>query len=88
MEWRCPCVPTYLNPRCEWDKVNSLARRAVLTCLVDRGLYAALLGDGSKLYSGSRAGLKLLTARVLPGSQLVELRYDATGSWSDPTRHS
>jgi dihydrofolate reductase len=39
---------------------------------------AALLGDGSKLYSGSRAGLKLLAARVLPDSQLVELRYDAT----------
>jgi dihydrofolate reductase len=41
---------------------------------------AALLGDGSKLYAGSRAGLKLLAARVLPDSQLVELRYDATGA--------
>ena len=40
---------------------------------------AALLGDGSKVYSGSRAGLKLIAARVLPDSQLVELRYDATG---------
>ncbi|MGI5132246.1 dihydrofolate reductase family protein [Pseudonocardia sp. CA-107938] len=41
---------------------------------------AALLGSGSKLYSGSRAGLALLAARVLPDSQLVELRYDATGA--------
>lgn len=39
---------------------------------------AALVGDGSKLYARSRAGLRLLEARVLPGSQLVELRYDAT----------
>lgn len=38
----------------------------------------ALVGDGSKLYSGSPAGLGLLEARVLPDSQLVELRYDAS----------
>ncbi len=55
--------------------------------LLERGLVdelivlvgAALLGDGSKLYSGSRAGLELIGARVLPDSQLVELRYDASG---------
>lgn len=41
---------------------------------------AALLGDGSKLYGGERAGLQLLGAEVLPGSQLVELRYDAAGA--------
>lgn len=41
---------------------------------------AALLGDGSKLYSGPRAGLHLLDAKVLPDSQLVELRYNATGT--------
>lgn len=41
---------------------------------------AALLGDGSKLYVGERAGLQLLGAEVLPGSQLVELRYDAAGA--------
>lgn len=41
---------------------------------------AALVGDGSTLYSGPRAGLRLLEAHVLPGSQLVELRYDATGT--------
>lgn len=35
----------------------------------------ALLGDGSKLYRGSPAGLELSSARVVPGSQLVELRY-------------
>lgn len=53
--------------------------------LLERGLVdelivlvgPALLGDGSKLYSGPRAGLTLLSARVLPGSQLVALRYDA-----------
>jgi dihydrofolate reductase len=53
--------------------------------LLERGLVnelivlvgAALLGAGSKLYTGPRAGLRLLEARVLPGSQLVELRYDA-----------
>lgn len=38
---------------------------------------AAVLGDGSKLYRGSRLGLRLTSARVLPDSQLVELRYDA-----------
>ena len=41
---------------------------------------AKLLGDGSKIYSGPSAGLRLLKARVLPDSQLVELRYDASGS--------
>ena len=44
---------------------------------------AALLGDGSKLYSGAGAGLRLLGARVLPGSQLVELRYDASNAGTD-----
>ncbi|TNM67304.1 hypothetical protein FHN55_10935 [Streptomyces sp. NP160] len=43
---------------------------------------AALLGDGSALYRGPRAGLSLLGARVLEGSQLVELRYDASGATS------
>ena len=38
----------------------------------------ALLGDGSKIYSGPRGGLRLIGARVLPDSELVELRYDAT----------
>jgi len=38
----------------------------------------ALLGAGSKLYSGARSELRLLEARVLPDSQLVLLRYDAT----------
>jgi dihydrofolate reductase len=38
----------------------------------------ALLGDGTKLYAGARASLRLLEARVLPDSQLVLLRYDAT----------
>ena len=41
---------------------------------------SALLGDGSKVYSGPRAALRLLDARVLPDSELVELRYDATGA--------
>lgn len=53
--------------------------------LLERGLVdelivlvgPVLLGDGSTLYTGPRAGLTLLSARVLPGSQLVELRYDA-----------
>lgn len=40
----------------------------------------ALLGDGSKLFSGGRWPLRLLDARVLEDSQLVRLRYDAT--WS------
>lgn len=35
----------------------------------------ALLGDGEPLYSGARAPLRLLDAAVLPGSQLVRLRY-------------
>lgn len=35
----------------------------------------ALLGAGNKLYAGSRAGLQLADARVLPGSELVKLRY-------------
>ncbi len=38
----------------------------------------ALLGDGTKLYSGARTQLRLLEARVLPDSQLVLLRYDAS----------
>lgn len=38
---------------------------------------AALLGDGENLYSGPRAQLALLDAEVLPGSQLVRLRYSA-----------
>lgn len=41
---------------------------------------AALLGDGSKLHSGPRAGLRLLEARVLDDSELVLLRYDASDS--------
>lgn len=40
----------------------------------------AMLGDGVPVYRGPRAGLRLRSARVLTGSQLVELRYDA-----DPT---
>lgn len=43
---------------------------------------AALLGDGSKVYTGPRAGLRLRGARVLPHSELVELRY-ATVSEDD-----
>lgn len=38
---------------------------------------AALLGEGSKMYAGGRAGLRLLEASVLPDSELVKLRYDA-----------
>ena len=38
---------------------------------------SALLGDGSKIYTGPRAGLRLLEARVLPDSELVVLRYNA-----------
>jgi hypothetical protein len=38
----------------------------------------ALLGDGTKLFTGSRRPLRLLEARVLEDSQLVLLRYDAT----------
>jgi hypothetical protein len=40
----------------------------------------ALLGDGTKLFSGARRQLRLLDVRVLEDSQLVRLRYDATGS--------
>jgi dihydrofolate reductase len=39
---------------------------------------SALLGQGSKIYSGSRAGLQLLDAHVLPDSELVALRYAGT----------
>ncbi|WP_298990891.1 dihydrofolate reductase family protein [uncultured Pseudokineococcus sp.] len=39
---------------------------------------AGLAGDGARLYAGPPAGLRLLDAQVLPGSQLVRLRYDAT----------
>lgn len=42
----------------------------------------ALLGGGTKLYSGARSSLRLLEARVLPDSQLVLLRYDATRAGS------
>ncbi len=40
---------------------------------------AALLGTGNKLYAGSRAGLRLVDATILPGSELVKLRYLTTG---------
>jgi dihydrofolate reductase len=36
---------------------------------------AALLGGGSKMYSGNPADLHLLDANVLPDSELVQLRY-------------
>ncbi|WP_210479340.1 dihydrofolate reductase family protein [Naasia sp. SYSU D00948] len=39
----------------------------------------ALLGEGTKLYTGARTPLRLLEARVLPDSQLVLHRYDASG---------
>ncbi|MEJ5869150.1 dihydrofolate reductase family protein [Pseudokineococcus sp. 5B2Z-1] len=39
---------------------------------------AGLAGDGARLDAGPPAGLRLLDAQVLPGSQLVRLRYDAT----------
>ena len=39
----------------------------------------ALLGDGTKLFTGSPHPLRLLESRVLADSQLVQLRYDATG---------
>ncbi|MEJ5946131.1 dihydrofolate reductase family protein [Pseudokineococcus basanitobsidens] len=55
---------------------NPLLRRGLVDELVVL-VGAALVGDGSPLYTGARAGLRLLGARVLPGSQLVELRYDA-----------
>jgi dihydrofolate reductase len=38
----------------------------------------ALLGAGNKLYTGSRAGLHLVDTGVLPGSELVKLRYLTT----------
>ncbi|ANI93714.1 dihydrofolate reductase family protein [Dietzia timorensis] len=38
---------------------------------------AAMLGEGSKMYTGERAGLRLLEASVVPDSELVKLRYDA-----------
>lgn len=38
---------------------------------------AALLGAGAKVYSGERAGLRLIEASVLPDSELVKLRYCA-----------
>jgi dihydrofolate reductase len=41
---------------------------------------SALLGQGSKIYSGPRAGLKLMDAHVLPDSELVALRYDGTST--------
>ena len=40
----------------------------------------ALLGDGGRLFRGSRRPLRLLDARRLEDSQLVRLRYDATGA--------
>jgi dihydrofolate reductase len=39
---------------------------------------AALLGEGNKLYSGFRAGLRLVDASILPDSELVKIRYLAT----------
>lgn len=36
---------------------------------------SSLLGEGSKMYTGAAQALHLLEARVLPGSQLVALRY-------------
>ena len=39
----------------------------------------ALLGDGTPLYRGGRRPLRLLEADRLEDSQLVRLRYDATG---------
>lgn len=41
---------------------------------------AGVVGEGASLYAGPPAGLRLLDAEVLPGSQLVRLRYDATGA--------
>lgn len=38
---------------------------------------AAMLGEGSKMYAGERAGLRLLDASVVPDSELVKLRYNA-----------
>lgn len=38
----------------------------------------ALLGDGTKLFAGTRRPLRLLESRVLDDSQLVQLRYDAS----------
>jgi dihydrofolate reductase len=49
--------------------------------LVDRLIVLVgpgLVGDGAKLYTGAPVGLKLLDARVLPGSQLVAITYDTT----------
>jgi RibD C-terminal domain len=39
---------------------------------------SALIGEGSKIYTGPRVGLRLVEARVLPDSELVELRYNPT----------
>ncbi|MHA7145143.1 dihydrofolate reductase family protein [Arthrobacter sp. TmT3-37] len=39
---------------------------------------AALLGEGNKLYFGPRAGLHLVDASILAGSELVKIRYLAT----------
>lgn len=39
----------------------------------------ALLGDGTKLWTGVRRPLRLLDVRRLEDSQLVRLRYDASG---------
>lgn len=39
----------------------------------------ALLGGGTKVFTGSgRIPLRLIESRILPDSQLVQLRYDAT----------
>ncbi len=43
----------------------------------------ALLGDGTKLYGGAPTPLRLLEAGVLPQSQLVLLRYDASPGRAD-----
>ena len=38
----------------------------------------ALLGSGTKVFTGSRTPLRLVEAQVLPDSQLVRLQYDAS----------
>lgn len=40
----------------------------------------ALLGDGTKVFAGGRTPLRLLETRRLDDSQLVLLRFDATGA--------
>jgi hypothetical protein len=46
---------------------------------------AGLAGGGTPLYSGApQHALRLLDATVLPGSELVRLRYDASGPGERP----